>query len=292
MSSDTFAIEALGSPKHFLAPFFAHADIAIAVFDQTLRFLSVNKTVGAITGFPTDALLGKSLRQIIGPVADDVEPRFKRTFAGETVFFELTAKFPARSNIGSFIQTYLPIKNARNQVIRACAIAIEVTEKKRVEHLTLSLTGKLLHLNAILTRHLEDLSVKSHRFEGHRELIQSAKLLEKCTSGIIEVLNLVRPSPGRPSKKLSTETNSFLLSGIPRALAALNDEFLLRQLSQREREVLRLLGSNKANKEVALALGISVRTAEAHRRNIMEKLGLHSVSELIHFAIRNGIVDA
>ena len=155
-----------------------------------------------------------------------------------------------------------------------------------------SLTGKLLHLNAILTRHLEYLSVKSHRLEGKCELIQSVKLLEKCTSEITEVLNLVRPSPGRPSKKLLTETNSFLLSGIPRALPALNDEFLLRQLSQREREVLRLLGSSQANKEVALALGISVRTAEAHRRNIMEKLGLHSVSELIHFAIRNRIVEA
>jgi PAS domain S-box-containing protein len=293
MISDTFAIEALGSPKHFLTPFFASADIGIAFFDHALRFQSANNTLAAMTGFPTDALLGQSVRQIVGPVADDVEPRFKRTFAGETVFFELTAKLPARSNISSFVQTYLPLKNARNKVITACAVVIEVTEKKKVERLMLRLTGKLLYLNAILTQHLEGLSINSRdRRDGDSQLIQSVSLVEKCTSEIIEVLNLVRPSPGRPSKKLLTETNSFLLSSIPKSLPLLNDGLLLRRLSQREHGVLRLLASNKGNKQIAVALGISVRTVEAHRRSIMDKLGMHSLSELIHIAIRNGIVDA
>jgi len=57
----------------------------------------------------------------------------------------------------------------------------------------------------------------------------------------------------------------------------------------REREVIRLLAEGKTNKETAAALGITARTVETHRSKIMLKLGLHSLVELIHYAIRNGI---
>jgi DNA-binding NarL/FixJ family response regulator len=62
------------------------------------------------------------------------------------------------------------------------------------------------------------------------------------------------------------------------------------RLTPREREILQLLAEGKSNKEVASLLGISVNTAEAHRANIMLKLDLHSVTELVHYAIRNKII--
>jgi len=62
------------------------------------------------------------------------------------------------------------------------------------------------------------------------------------------------------------------------------------RLTPREREILQLLAEGKSNKEVANLLGISVNTAEAHRANIMLKLGLHSLAELVHYAIRNQII--
>jgi DNA-binding NarL/FixJ family response regulator len=62
------------------------------------------------------------------------------------------------------------------------------------------------------------------------------------------------------------------------------------RLTPREREILQLLAEGKSNKEVASLLGISVNTAEAHRANIMVKLDLHSVTELVHYAIRNNII--
>ena len=58
----------------------------------------------------------------------------------------------------------------------------------------------------------------------------------------------------------------------------------------REREILHLRAEGKSNKEVASLLGISVNTADAHRANIMLKLNLHSLAELVHYAIRNNIV--
>ena len=61
-------------------------------------------------------------------------------------------------------------------------------------------------------------------------------------------------------------------------------------LTPRESEVLRLLAQGKSNKEVAASLKISARTVESHRTNIMRKLDLHSLSDLVRFAIRNNLI--
>jgi DNA-binding NarL/FixJ family response regulator len=62
-------------------------------------------------------------------------------------------------------------------------------------------------------------------------------------------------------------------------------------LSSREREVLQMLAEGKTNKEIAGVLNLSVYTVDAHRGRIMEKLNLHSINELVRFAVRNGLVD-
>jgi len=62
------------------------------------------------------------------------------------------------------------------------------------------------------------------------------------------------------------------------------------RLTPREREIVQLLAEGKTNKEVAAALDIAVKTVEAHRSNVMHKLGLHSLSEIVHYAVRNKIV--
>ena len=61
-------------------------------------------------------------------------------------------------------------------------------------------------------------------------------------------------------------------------------------LTDREKQVLKLVAEGRSNKEVADLLGISVKTAMSHREHIMEKLDLHSRTELIRFAIRQGII--
>jgi DNA-binding NarL/FixJ family response regulator len=63
------------------------------------------------------------------------------------------------------------------------------------------------------------------------------------------------------------------------------------RISPRERQIVKLVAESKSNKEVATILQISVKTVESHRANIMEKLGLHSVTELVRYAVRNNIVE-
>jgi DNA-binding NarL/FixJ family response regulator len=64
------------------------------------------------------------------------------------------------------------------------------------------------------------------------------------------------------------------------------------RLTSREREIVQLLAEGKSSKEVAACLDISVKTAETHRANIMRKLQLHTVSELVRYAVRNEIIEA
>jgi DNA-binding NarL/FixJ family response regulator len=63
------------------------------------------------------------------------------------------------------------------------------------------------------------------------------------------------------------------------------------RLTPREREVVQLLAEGKSSKEVAIVLSLSVKTAETHRTNVMRKLDLHSVADLVRYAVRNNIVQ-
>ena len=62
-------------------------------------------------------------------------------------------------------------------------------------------------------------------------------------------------------------------------------------LTAREREILQLLAEGKSNKDLAIRLNLSVYTVETHRSNLMEKLNLHGIPELILYAVRKGIIS-
>jgi len=68
----------------------------------------------------------------------------------------------------------------------------------------------------------------------------------------------------------------------PQGLAALTD---------REREVLQLIAEGQSSKEIAALLGVSLKTVDSHRANLMEKLDIHKVSGLVRFAIRVGLLE-
>ena len=93
---------------------------------------------------------------------------------------------------------------------------------------------------------------------------------------------LSRHKPFFTSKASETLLESFLKSWPEESTASV--------LTDREREILQLLAEGKVNKEVASALGISVKTVETHRSAIMRKLGVNSIVELVHYAIRNNLV--
>lgn len=68
------------------------------------------------------------------------------------------------------------------------------------------------------------------------------------------------------------------------------DESSYDTLSDREREILKLIAEGKTNKEIAQMLYLAVKTVQAHRANLMRKLGMHDRTELVKYAIRKGII--
>ncbi|MBI4518520.1 MAG: response regulator transcription factor [Deltaproteobacteria bacterium] len=62
-------------------------------------------------------------------------------------------------------------------------------------------------------------------------------------------------------------------------------------LTEREKQVLKLVAEGKTNKEIAEILGISVKTAMGHRANLMDNLGIHNKAELVKFALQRGIIE-
>jgi DNA-binding NarL/FixJ family response regulator len=64
----------------------------------------------------------------------------------------------------------------------------------------------------------------------------------------------------------------------------------LDRLTQRERQVLQLIGQAYSNKEIATVLNLSVNTVNVHRTNLMATLNLHSTAELVLFAVKKGLV--
>ena len=88
---------------------------------------------------------------------------------------------------------------------------------------------------------------------------------------------------------LSSQT-SRMLRGTSAPLAKV-DVAPKQPLSPRERQILQLLAEGKSTKEIATVLDITIKTAETHRSNIMRKLDLHHVADLVRYAIRNQVVQ-
>jgi len=88
--------------------------------------------------------------------------------------------------------------------------------------------------------------------------------------------------------------STYLSSKVSRAIVQAyleNKGLTIDPLTPREREVLQLIAEGKTTKEVAALLGISVKTAEAHRTKIMSKLGMHGIAGLVRYAIRRGMIE-
>ncbi len=145
---------------------------------------------------------------------------------------------------------------------------------------TLPKTGIL-----ILTMHFSDQLVRDVIEAGARGYILKSDADRDLVTAVDSIANRRTFFTPRASEMLLDDF-SRQSSGAEPKLPQRN------RLTTREREIVQLLAEGKSSKEVAVALGISVKTAETHRANIMRKLEIHSVSELVRYAIKNQIIEA
>jgi DNA-binding NarL/FixJ family response regulator len=113
-------------------------------------------------------------------------------------------------------------------------------------------------------------------------------LKDSMRKEVIEAIRTVSQGRSFLTRKVSAMLQEDYISQLRRR--GLEDSYEL--LTDREREILQLIAEGRANKEVASLLNISLTTVETHRTHILQKLDLHSVPELILYAIRKGIIPA
>ena len=89
----------------------------------------------------------------------------------------------------------------------------------------------------------------------------------------------------------SPEISNMLVEDYVRELRSRSAEDSYDLLTSREREILQMLAEGKSNKEIAAILNLSLYTVETHRRNLQDKLNLHSVAELILYAVRKRVIS-
>ncbi|HEX6893678.1 MAG TPA: response regulator transcription factor [Bryobacteraceae bacterium] len=131
-----------------------------------------------------------------------------------------------------------------------------------------------------------------HADEGYvlRALKAGAKgyLLKDSAEGdLIEAIRAVT----RGKTFFSSEITKMLAEDYVREIRARGIDDSYELLTPREREILQLLAEGKSNKDIAGVLNLSLYTVETHRRNLQDKLNLHSFAELILYAVRKGVIS-
>jgi len=131
-----------------------------------------------------------------------------------------------------------------------------------------------------LSQHADEPHVRRMLQAGARAYLQKESIFEELAQAIHEV------AAGR--YYLSREISSRIIQQYVENLPSAEDS-QARVLSNREREVLQLVAEGNTTREIAADLGISVKTVETHRQQIMNKLDIHSIAGLTRFALREGI---
>jgi len=133
----------------------------------------------------------------------------------------------------------------------------------------------------ILTMHDSEVLIQEVLEAGARGYI----LKDDADRNLIAAVDALRQHKPYLSSRVSDVFSKTVLSRGDESASG------LRRPTPREREILQLLAEGKSNKEIAGFLGISVKTAETHRANIMLKLNFHSITELVRYAVRNKIIQ-
>jgi DNA-binding NarL/FixJ family response regulator len=131
-----------------------------------------------------------------------------------------------------------------------------------------------------------------HSDEGYvlRALKAGARAFLLKDSDEADIIGAVR-AVASGKAYFSPEISRILAEDYVRDLRQRGAEDSYELLSPREREILQLLAEGQSNKEIATLLNLSPHTVDTHRNNILQKLHLHSLAELILYAVRKGVIS-
>jgi DNA-binding NarL/FixJ family response regulator len=174
------------------------------------------------------------------------------------------------------------------ELVQKCGAHVVVMDVSMPDLNGIEATRKILKINpntkvVALSGHANRELVREMLKAGASAYILKSKAYEELVRAIREVM--------KGKKYLSSDIARGVVDEYVEISSARSANPAFVVLTDREREALQLVAEGKSTKDVADQLSISVKTVETHRRNIMEKLNLHSMAELTKYAIREGITS-
>lgn len=168
------------------------------------------------------------------------------------------------------------------------AIALAQATRPDVMLLDISLPGiDGIEVARILHRQLPEVKVIALSMHNEQRVVQ--EMLAAGAIGYVDKSSAYEELPR--AVRAVMQGQIYLSPEVTRSALAPVAAARKASISRREREVLALLASGKRSRQIAEQLHVSTATVEVHRRNIMRKLGLRTIAELTHYAIREGLVS-
>jgi len=270
-------------PMQLSRTLIANSPLGIGIWDRHLRFRAVNNALASMNGRSREDHLGKPLHKMIGTIVEQVAPVRERVFATGELLNDVhyAGLLPTRSEMGYWIETSFPLRDKAGKIAYVGAIVLEVTQIMKLQRFVQHLAGTLRDANSVLGERGAPMPDELKTLLRHSVSQLSAisdfltpTLLANIAASLRDPLCQFTPGPG---------------AGLSSSPAPPRKDTSV-PLSSRERQVLRLLALGKTNKEISGLLSISVRTIETYRARLMLKLGLHSVPQLVRYAMLNGII--
>jgi formate hydrogenlyase transcriptional activator len=127
--------EALLEAEPLLTTYFNVSRVGIVILDSNFRFLAINHALAEMNGIPAEEHLGKSLREVLGDLAEFLEPQYKRVFETRqpVLNLEISSILPTRTEPGHWIGHFIPILDATGKVAQVGGVVVEITEQKKLE---------------------------------------------------------------------------------------------------------------------------------------------------------------
>jgi DNA-binding CsgD family transcriptional regulator len=275
--------------------------VGIAICDDQLRYVSVNPALAAMNGIPAEGHIGKTVREVIGSVASTVELMLHSVLlTGESILnAEIRGNLPTRNAEGFWIEHYFPVRSIGG-VKQVGVVVVEITRLRRLENCVLAFVmGNTRRTRKRPTRLGMPYAAGEESVESWSGSIESMENLIR--EGLKNSHTLERRAQAPNTGEMITHQRvplHYATSAIPNEPYSANHGLTptgsngANPLSPREIQLVQLLVRGNGNKEISTALGISVKTVEAYRARIMLKLQIHSLSELVLYAVRCGLVKA
>ena len=298
--------EVFGAATPRLAAVLNNSTVGVEIYDANLCCILRNKAFASMGGALPEIHIGKTMRQIFGSYAAQIEPAFQQAWTtGKPVTdVELAFSLPWSPGKTELLVNFYPIEGVSREVRLIAALFFSATGKKKLQERLCRLAerkrARILAEGEAPGEEFTDLTARcAEMLEASLDLLQCSMSL-RChllERRIVTALMRATPFLAMPA------SDPRLLSATPPRSEFEEDQCEHPEPSganenhggipsPRERQVMQLLAEGKANKEMAAILELSTRTVEMYRARLMAKLKLHSVAELVRYAVRHNLIEA